>query len=416
MPAPASSEDSGAAAHEGRNLVLCFDGTNNQFGIENTNVVRLAQVLDRDPLRQRFYYDPGLGTLPEPGIVTWLGKKISDICGLAFGAGLTWKVLEAYSYLMEMWEPGDKVYLFGFSRGSYSARVLAGLLHVVGLLPRGNGNLTPYVMRLYESLRKERKDADGETEWKNLCDQFRWSFARTAFENDDERRFPVHFLGVWDTVSSVGWVWEPDSFPNTACNPSVSIVRHAVSIDERRWFFRQNLLKRSSGPVTGGTAEQDMKEFWFAGVHCDVGGGYPEIYSETPERSYSGLWRLPFQWLLAEARKAGLLVIDQRLETVLARTPPATAPWLERQHESLQGAWWLAEFFPKRVWLSAERRRSWQIGMGRHRTILNDARIDQSVLRRIRETAYKPPNFPNAFIDKIKALEDLPESYPFESG
>jgi uncharacterized protein (DUF2235 family) len=100
------------------NHVICCDGTNNQFGTENTSVVRLIQALDRDPAKQRLYYDPGVGTLPEPGALTRLQKKISEWYGLAFGAGLNSKVEEAYSYLMHFWEPGDRVFLFGFSRGA----------------------------------------------------------------------------------------------------------------------------------------------------------------------------------------------------------------------------------------------------------------------------------------------------------
>src|SRR5690349_18658193 len=141
-----------------RNFIICCDGTNNQFGIENTNVVRLVQSLDRDPAKQRLYYDPGVGTLPEPGLWTSAGKWISKVFGLAFGGGLGWKVEEAYSFLMENWEPGDKVFLFGFSRGAYSVRVLAGLLHALGLLPHGNQNLVPYVMRLFKASRKQRKE------------------------------------------------------------------------------------------------------------------------------------------------------------------------------------------------------------------------------------------------------------------
>src|SRR6267142_587040 len=102
-----------------KNIVICFDGTNNQFGYANTNVVRLVQVLESDGTTQCIYYDPGVGTLAEPGIFTKIGKKISKLFGLAFGAGLGWKVQEAYSYLMDIWEPGDRVYLFGFSRGAY---------------------------------------------------------------------------------------------------------------------------------------------------------------------------------------------------------------------------------------------------------------------------------------------------------
>ena len=397
-----------------KNLVLCCDGTNNEFGPENTNVVRLIQVLDRDPNRQRLYYDPGVGTLPEPGFVTWLGKKISDMSGLAFGAGLSWKVQEAYGYLMEQWEPGDRVFVFGFSRGAYTARVLAGMLHAFGLLSPGNENLVPYVMRLYKSARKERQKSSGALgRWQKLCDEFRWTFARTIFTGDDERRFPVHFLGVWDTVSSVGWVWDPDKFPYTARNPSVETIRHAVSVDERRWFFRQNLMKKASGYVTAQRKEQDLKEFWFAGVHSDVGGGYPEIFSEKPRVTYSGLWRVPFEWMVTEARNAGLSVVDERLGKVLQRTPPCEFPWDEQQHESLTRGWWPAEFVPKRVWRSDLQRMQWQMGLGRHRHIPDNALIHRSTLLRMRETGYAPPNISKSFRERILELSgEIPETLP----
>jgi uncharacterized protein (DUF2235 family) len=254
--------------HMPRNLVLCFDGTNREFGQNNTNIVRLVQVLDRSSELQLLYYDPGVGTLPEPGAWGAMKKRISRIAGLAFGAGLEWKVQEAYEYLMDFWQRGDKVFLFGFSRGAYTARVLAGMLHALGLLPSGSQNLVPYVMRLFKAIRNERKhpeatgkagDAErGLTKWEELCDQFRWTFSRPVHENDDERRFRVHFVGLWDTVSSVGWVYDPVKFPYTARNPSIDVIRHAISVDERRWFYRQNRMYR--------TGAQDLKEFWFPGV------------------------------------------------------------------------------------------------------------------------------------------------------
>ena len=84
-----------------RNVIICCDGTNNQFGVENTNVVRLIQILDRDPEKQCMYYDPGVGTLPESGLFTRFAKWLSKVAGLAFGAGLTTDVLEAYTYIMQ---------------------------------------------------------------------------------------------------------------------------------------------------------------------------------------------------------------------------------------------------------------------------------------------------------------------------
>src|SRR6266404_1134644 len=126
-----------ANANQSRNIVLCCDGTSNEFGRKNTNVVRLLQCLQRDTDKQFIYYDPGVGTLPEPNRVTRIGKFYSTVAGLAFGAGLTTDVMEGYCFLMEQWEPGDRVFIFGFSRGAYTARVLAGLLHTFGLMPRG---------------------------------------------------------------------------------------------------------------------------------------------------------------------------------------------------------------------------------------------------------------------------------------
>jgi uncharacterized protein (DUF2235 family) len=105
------------ASCEGRNLVLCFDGTNYEFGREPTNVVRLIEVLDRDRSKgQRLYYDPGVGTLPEPGAVIPVLKTLTRWFGLAFGLGLSRKIIQAYTYLIDFWEPNDRVFLFGFSR------------------------------------------------------------------------------------------------------------------------------------------------------------------------------------------------------------------------------------------------------------------------------------------------------------
>src|SRR3954469_15480876 len=266
-----------------RNIVICCDGTNNQFGVCNTNVVRIVQSVARDPERQLCYYDPGVGTIPELSLVPRLQSTTSKLMALAFAADLHEKVRVAYSHLMDWWEPGDRVFIFGFSRGAYTARVLAALLSAVGLMPRGNSALLPYAVALFTSLRHE----SSERYWRVL-NAFRRSFAR-AIPGREDARFPVHFLGVWDTVSSVGWVWDPPAYPYTAKLPNVAIVRHAVSIDERRWFFRQNRITPQP--------EQDAREVWFAGVHGDIGGGYPE--------EDGGLWRVTFEWMLREARIAG---------------------------------------------------------------------------------------------------------------
>lgn len=383
----------------GRNVVLCCDGTDNQFGPNNTNIVRLVQVLDRHPDRQVVYYDPGMGTLAEPGIRGRTSQALAELWARAFGTDLKWKVQEAYTYLMETWEPGDRVYLFGFSRGAYTVRVLAGMLHLLGLLPRGSHNLVPYAYRLFRAVpgKGHGREADEGSQYWRLCNQFRWTFARPVDDDGDERRFPVHVLGLWDTISSVGWVWDPASFPYTATNPGVRIVRHAVSIDERRCFFRQNLLHQA--------AAQDLKQFWFAGVHADIGGGYPE--------QDGGLWRMPFEWMLDEAAAAGLCVDQRRRDHVLRRTTPSPTPWLDPAHESLAGAWWLAEFFPKLVWNERQKRRRMQLGLGRHRVIDVGQRLHCGALLRLRDSGYAPPNLSAEFRAAVRGLSDVPEDLAY---
>jgi uncharacterized protein (DUF2235 family) len=377
-----------------RNIILCCDGTNNEFGKENTSVVRLIQAVDRDPLKQHVYYDPGVGTLPEPSVWSALGKWLSKVFGLAFGGGIFWKTEEAYSYLMDFWEPGDRVYLFGFSRGAYTARLLAAVLHQLGLLPRGNYNLVPYVMRLFKALHGEQS-AEAVHGYFSLCNEFRWSFARYVPESPSDRRFRIHFLGLWDTVSSVGWVWDPPAYPFTAKNPSVDVIRHAVSIDERRAFFRQNLMRQAR-------PDQDLLQMWFPGVHSDVGGGYPE--------DQGGLWRAPFSWMLNEAKSAGLAFDDRRVSKVLTRSPVSTEPCLDRQHESLRPLWWPAEFFPKLVWRGEDRSRRPALSLGRRRSIEEGALIHRCALLRLRGNAdYRPANLSNRFIESVRSLADVPD-------
>lgn len=383
-----------------RNLVICCDGTNNEFGSRNTNVVRLVQVLERDQTKQRLYYDPGVGTLPEPSAFTAAAKWISKIGGLAFGEGLTWKISEAYEWLMDTWEPGDQVFLFGFSRGAYSVRVLAALLHGIGLLPKGNNNLVPYAMRLFKAIANSPSKSKKKFN-KNfvLCDKFRRTFARAIPDApDEERRFPVHFIGVWDTVSSVGWVWEPAQYAYTRMNPSVKKVRHAVSIDERRIFFRQNLFKAAPG--------QDLVELWFPGVHSDVGGGYPQ--------ADSGLSRLAFQWMVTEAQTAGILVNPLRLDEVLNKFPRSARPWTDCQHESLKGVWWVPEFLPKPQWDAKLQRRKIGFGLGRYRYILDCALMSKATLLRIKDDKnYAPHNLTPEFLRMVRALQSIPEFLPF---
>ena len=395
----------------GRNLIVCCDGTNNQFGIENTNVIRLVQILDRDHTKQRLYYQPGIGTLPEPDSLTKWWTKFYDVLGLAFGLGVLKNIRDAYRFLMEVWEQSDRIFLFGFSRGAYTVRVLAGMLHAVGLLGRSSNELIPYAMRLYKQLNAHSGNDFDLEEWKNLCADFRWTFARPTFDGDSERHCQVHFIGVWDTVSSVGWVANPAKFPFTAANPSVSIIRHAVSIDERRAFFRQNLFHRAS-------ANQDLGEIWFPGSHCDVGGGYPRLFSTNPD-VISESWRLSFEWIAREAQQAGLFVDPDRLATVLPSEPAKREIWADPLHDSLTGTWWpLAECWPKKTWNSQTKKYQFRTGHNTPRVIPENALIHESALKRLRKSflKYEPANFSDVFKQQVIKLTSVPVTLPYTSG
>ncbi len=157
-------------------------------------------------------------------------------------------------------------------------------------------------------------------------------------------------------MSSVGWISNTLRVPGTANCSEVSVARHALALDERRAFFRTNRF-RSVGRRKGNMAAGDLKEVWFAGVHSDVGGGYPA--SADPG---GDLWKFSLAWMLREAEASGLLVDAARRAKVLGRDPDPDAP----RHESLVGWWRLAEFLPRKVGVPAADgtwRRTWRINL-----------------------------------------------------
>jgi uncharacterized protein (DUF2235 family) len=132
----------------GRNIVICCDGTGNEISADETNVLRLARMLTHND-SQIFYYDPGLGTQGAPTLDFASRQELLKILGMGLGWGLFDRVSQAYRFLMEAYQPGDEIYIFGFSRGSYVGRVLAGLVAKLGILERSRGNQIIYAIKLY---------------------------------------------------------------------------------------------------------------------------------------------------------------------------------------------------------------------------------------------------------------------------
>jgi uncharacterized protein (DUF2235 family) len=353
-----------------KNIVICCDGTGNEYCDHNTNVVQLYNALVQDD-RQVCYYHPGVGTEGSPTSHNKLESFMAIVAGLGFGSGLLRYVGDAYRFLMDTYDPGDQVYLFGFSRGAYTVRALSGMLHMFGLLHRGNDGLIPYVIKMFA---RRTREASGMT------DNFKEA---EGFQGVFSRRIVLQLVGVWDTVSSVGMVWDPLKLPYTARNPIMKNGRHAISIDERRCFFTNNLW---GVPY----AHQSIKQVWFAGVHSDIGGSYPS--------EHSGLSQITLEWMLCEAVSLGLHVNVYNADKVLGRHPPAPPiPPNPAQplNVSLSGFWWLLEILPHHYYNWTTGKKYWKIPLGSPRTIPPGSTFHQSVVDKIAlDPTYKPTNLP----------------------
>ncbi|QRV79027.1 choline transport protein [Ceratobasidium sp. AG-Ba] len=357
--------------HTGRNLILCFDGTGDQYDNDNSNIVRFFQLLKKDDRsKQMVYYQAGIGTgINSKGSTNSFINKISDAIDGAIATGLGAHVRGGYEFLMQNYTEGDRISMFGFSRGAYTARALAGMLHKVGLLPAYNHEQVKFAYHMFK-----RDDEEG---WK-MSNGF-----KRAFSIDVK----IDFLGVFDTVNSVGII--PRELPFAKSNYLIRVFRHAVALDERRAKFKANLWGRATqieeklgdagkrakyhkphreaslGTVweiiSGGDSEKDrgrtkknanpgsalhrnghdfaspedrkhqtdVKEVWFAGAHCDVGGG--SVRNETPH----DLARIPLRWMIRECflNNTGILFHSSELNelglcpttlwpTVKIPTPP----------------------------------------------------------------------------------------------
>ncbi|KAJ3524701.1 hypothetical protein NM688_g8517 [Phlebia brevispora] len=215
-----------ATGQRSRTLILCFDGTASQYDGDNTNVVKFYSLLKKDNTDEQLcYYQPGVGTYIEPGVVSPFFSWVAKLADEAVAWYLDAHVRGGYQFLMQNWRPNDKICIFGFSRGAYTARAVAGFVHKIGLLPKDNPEQIPMAMKLYK-----RTDAESI----QLAAGFKQTFCRDV---------KIDFVGVWDTVASVG-VLTSKTLPFTTSNTTIKVFRHALSLDEHRAKFRPNLYQR----------------------------------------------------------------------------------------------------------------------------------------------------------------------------
>ncbi|KAJ6084364.1 hypothetical protein N7486_011164 [Penicillium sp. IBT 16267x] len=259
-----------------RRIVLCFDGTGNHFqGNESdTNIVKIYQMLDRHKEGQFHYYQPGIGTYVKgQGNSATRGKLLPKVksniittVDQAVGTSFQQHVLAGYHFVMRYYQPGDHIYIFGFSRGAYTARFLAEMIHDLGLLSKGNEEMVQFAWDTFSDFQESRGN-DPQTEKDDKLKAYMLNFNKT-FCRPNVR---IHFLGLFDCVNSVGQFEIPlfRKFYRVIANPPAQYIRHAVAIHERRLKFKPALFHIDpDGPPV------DIKEVWFAGNHSDIGGGY----------------------------------------------------------------------------------------------------------------------------------------------
>uniref|UniRef100_A0A0W0G0D7 T6SS Phospholipase effector Tle1-like catalytic domain-containing protein n=2 Tax=Moniliophthora roreri TaxID=221103 RepID=A0A0W0G0D7_MONRR len=408
------------AIHDGsgritiRNLVVCIDGTANQFSNKNTNVVELYSRLEKSETLQATFYNSGIGTYATPSWRSWNYYKqvIDHKIDLAIAWNFQKILLTAYEWVCEQYRPGDRIFLFGFSRGAYQVRALSGMIEKVGLIHKGNEAQIPFAFNLYrkcssapwgaqplepnsgptgmpstnadaapnqlpsspQSLDTNQPTASPQRpESSNAAVQQQSPIEQQSSTPSQQQPLPsadnpatsrpasdasapahspdddaalfkrtfcradvkVHFVGAWDTVSSVGIVRRKELPLTTHGMKHVCFFRHALALDERRVKFLPEFAYGGVGPTPEDTesTRSEMphtKEVWFVGTHSDIGGG--NIENKNLNNNGPAL-----RWMTREAALLGLLLT------------PSSTRWSQSTknvNESLTRLWWFLEVLP----------------------------------------------------------------------
>lgn len=299
-----------------KNIVLCSDGTGN-MDIKNrgSNVFKLYEAVDihghkvppHDKIPQIAIYDDGLGT-----------KFGSRIFGQAFGFGFKENVLRLYTMLAHVYSPGDRIFLFGFSRGAYTVRTLSGMIQHCGVIDgrafSNNEDLQKSVKTLWKEYRAQVWSKKG-SEQKDVLKTIEKLEVLPKEPNPFllYRNVLIEFVGVWDTVGAIGIPFRDTTkkyfllrkwfywFENQKPGDGVKTARQALSIDDERKSFHPELWDEA------GAKDRQIKQVWFAGSHSNVGGGYPK----------HGMSLVSLDWMMAEAEVAGLRFIAEDRKFIL---------------------------------------------------------------------------------------------------
>ncbi|KAJ3874464.1 WD40 repeat-like protein [Lentinula edodes] len=407
-----------------RNLVVCIDGTSNQFGEKNTNVVELYSRLVKNK-HQLTFYNSGIGTYAKPSwqSISYQLKRVDNFIDMGIAWNFESIIFKAYQWLSENFEPGDRIFLFGFSRGAYQVRALAGMIEKVGLIYRGNETQIPFAYELYAASKKSspvesttsidggksgncklhawqrlfRKDSGSPVD---LTGHFRETFSQKGVR--------VHFVGVWDTVSSVGVVRHKTLPLTTAGMDHVCYFRHALALDEHRVKFLPEYSHGGTSvhvhkPASG---EPKVKEVWFAGSHSDVGGGNT-INTELDKFGPAT------RWMSLQAMSAGLQLL------------PFQKEWVKEVHihQSMTWYWRVLEFFPlqRRCYVGQKKFTHWP-NLGQRRRVVNGQLIHQSAseAKDITSRVHLPHDWnrdinhaiePDSFVEVSNLLKDIEDCF-----
>ncbi len=351
-----------------KRIILCADGTwNTPPGVDSksggTNVWKFYCAMP-DTEDQLKFYDSGVGTG---------GTLLEHLTGGALGEGLFDKVQDCYSFLSHVYDPGDSIYLIGFSRGAYTARSLGGMIAALGVPSKNLSNsTTPEIFAAY----RERDETKREALKAHLKESYSLEDAHLAM------------VGVWDTVGSLGipgvlfegLMDKKYGFLDTTLSDCVDHAYHAISIDERRASFQPTLWTYPDGRYRKNDAR--LEQVWFPGAHCDVGGSYPD----------SQLADITLSWMMQKAKALGVTFLPEA-EAKYFHLPASDAAG--PKHEEWKLTW----------------------GIPKHRTVPPTAYLASSVYDRALLTAeplYRPDNLNFAF-DKLNGYlrcEVLPYQEP----